>query len=124
MKSKNPRKQRKWLYNAPLHRRGKIMCVPLSKDLAEEIGVKSLPVRKGDTVLVTSGEFKGTEGKIVSIDRKNYRLVIKEIVVEKADGTEYNMPISYSNVVITKLEKDKWRDKIIERKSVARIKEA
>lgn len=39
---KQPRKQRKFLYNAPLHLRGgKIMSAPLSKELREKYGVRT-----------------------------------------------------------------------------------
>ncbi|MHA1410222.1 MAG: 50S ribosomal protein L24, partial [Candidatus Odinarchaeia archaeon] len=72
IKTKKPNKQRKFLYTAPNHRRNKIMSVKLVPALAEEYGVKRLPVRKGDTVVVISGEFKDTEGKVLKINRKNY----------------------------------------------------
>jgi ribosomal protein uL24 len=36
--SKQPRKQRKALYNAPAHARGKHMSATLSKDLRADIG--------------------------------------------------------------------------------------
>ena len=44
--SKQPRKQRKALYNAPAHARGKHMSATLSKDLRADIGKRSLPIRK------------------------------------------------------------------------------
>ncbi|MHA1410315.1 MAG: 50S ribosomal protein L24, partial [Candidatus Odinarchaeia archaeon] len=60
---------------------------------------------------------KDTEGKVLKINRKNYTLTVKELIIDKADGSEYNVPIHYSNVMLVKLEKDKWRKKIIERKA-------
>jgi large subunit ribosomal protein L24 len=117
-KTKKPGKQRKSLFKAPYHMRNKIMSVKLIPDLAVEYGCKRLPVRKGDNVVVISGEFKDTEGKVLKINRKDYTLTVKELVVEKADGSEFNVPIHYSNVMIVKLEKDKWRDKIIERRAL------
>ncbi|MEM2108943.1 MAG: 50S ribosomal protein L24 [Candidatus Odinarchaeota archaeon] len=118
MVSKKPCKQRKILFTLPVHRRGKIMEAGLSSELAEDLGVKKLPIRKGDNVIVISGEFKGSEGTVTKIDRKNYTIRVKELTVEKPDGAEYNVPLHYSNVIITKLEKDKWRSKIIERRAV------
>ena len=44
--SKQPRKQRKALYNAPAHARGKHMSATLSKDLRADIGKRSLPILK------------------------------------------------------------------------------
>jgi large subunit ribosomal protein L24 len=36
-------------------------------------------IKKGDQVKVISGEAKGSEGKVVSIDRANYRAVLEGI---------------------------------------------
>lgn len=117
MKTKSPRKQRKALYTMPPHLRKRKMVARLSPDLASDYEMRNLPVREGDTVLVVTGSFKDTEGKIIRVDRKNFRVYIKEVAIEKADGSEYNFPIAVSRVMITKLEKDKWRDKIIARKT-------
>ena len=59
--SKQPRKQRKALYNAPAHTRGKHLNVTLSKELRADIGKRSLPIRSGDTVRVLRGDFDGAE---------------------------------------------------------------
>ena len=48
--SKQPRKQRKALYNAPAHARGKHLSATLSKDLRADLGKRSLPLRTGDKV--------------------------------------------------------------------------
>ncbi len=117
MKTKSPRKQRKAIYTMPLHMRNRKMTARLSPDLASEYEMRNLPVREGDTVLVATGSFKDTEGKVIEVDRKNFRVYIKEVAIEKADGSEYNFPIAVSRVMITKLEKDKWRDKAIARKT-------
>ena len=66
--SKQPRKQRKALYNAPAHARGKHLSASLSKDLREKIGKKSLPVKSGDKVRVVRGDFKGHEGEVLTVD--------------------------------------------------------
>jgi len=117
-KSKQPRKQRKFLYNAPLHIRNKLMTAPLSPDLRIKYGVKKLPVRKGDTVVVTRGDYKDLEGKVVKVDLKKYRIHIEGVTREKTDGSTVYYPVHPSNVMITKLDlSDKWRKKIIERKT-------
>ncbi len=54
-RSKQPRKQRKALFNASLHVRHRLMTARLSEDLQRQYGVKRLPVRKGDTVLILRG---------------------------------------------------------------------
>ncbi|RLI12342.1 50S ribosomal protein L24, partial [Candidatus Bathyarchaeota archaeon] len=40
IKTKKPSKQRKLLFNAPHHVRGKIMAAPLSEDLRREHGCR------------------------------------------------------------------------------------
>lgn len=119
-RSKQPRKQRKFLYNAPLHLRNKLMTAPLSPDLKIKYGVKRLPVRKGDTVVVTRGDYKDLEGKVAKVDLKKYRIYVEGVTREKTDKSTVYYPIHPSNVMITKLDlSDKWRKKIIERKAVA-----
>jgi len=119
-KSKQPRKQRKFLYTAPLHLRNKLMVAPVSPDLRIKHGVKRLPVRKGDTVIVTRGDFKDLEGKVVKVDLKKYRIYIEGVTREKTDKSTVYYPVHPSNVVITKLDlSDKWRKKIIERRTAA-----
>ncbi len=118
-KSHKPSKQRKYLYNAPIHHRGKIMSAPLSEELKSKYGINSIPIRKGDRVKVVRGDYRGTEGEVVSVDRKRYRIAVKGIVRRKADGTEVPVPIHPSKVVITKLYlKDEARKRLLERKGV------
>lgn len=115
--SKQPRKQRKYIYNAPLHARHKLMSVTLNKDLREEFGRRSLPVRTGDTVQVMRGDFKDHEGKVVKVDLKNYRVQVEGATTQKPDGNPVFFPIHPSNLVIVEMDlKDEKRNKIIERK--------
>ncbi len=118
-KSKQPRKQRKAYFNAPLHIRQKLVTAPLSKELQEKYGVKRLPVRKGDKVRVVRGDFKGVENQVVRVDLKRYRIYIDGVVIEKADKTPVFRPIHPSKVVIVDLKLDDWRRKIIERRTRA-----
>lgn len=117
IKVKNPGKQRKRLYNAPVHVRHKLMAAPLTKELAEKQGVKTLPVRKGDTVLIQRGDNKGFEGKISRVDNKSYRVYIEGLTREKVDGTNIFLPVHPSKVVIKNLSlDDKRRKEVIGRK--------
>ena len=117
MVSKMPRKQRLALYQAPLHLRHKHLAAPLSPELKQRFGFRSLPVRKGDKVRIVKGDFKGLEGDVVEVDTKRYKIKVAGALTVKADGTEVLRPISPSNVVILKLKPDKKRDKVIKRKS-------
>ncbi len=115
--SKQPRKQRKFIYNAPLHIRHKLMSVTLSQDLREEHNRRSLPVKKGDTVQVMRGDFKDHEGKVEKVDLKNYRVLVDGATVQKVDGNPVYFPIHPSNLRIVEMDlSDDKRNKIIERK--------
>ena len=121
LKSKQPRKQRKIFFNLPLHQRWHLLNAPLSPELRKELGIKRLPVRKGDVVRIMRGDWKGHEGKVVEVDLKRVRIFVEGVTHKKADGTEVFYPIHPSNVMIVKLgEADEVRKKIIERRRKAR----
>ena len=98
--SKQPRKQRKALYNAPAHARGKHLSASLSKDLKESTGKRSLPLRSGDKVRVLRGDFKGHEGEVLSVDYASYKVTIEEVTLSKPDGTAVFLPVDPSNLMI------------------------
>jgi large subunit ribosomal protein L24 len=114
---KDPRKQRKRLYNAPAHLRRKFMAAPLSPELVSSKGAKTLPVRKGDTVRVMRGDHIGFEGKISRVDLKRYRIFLEGLTREKVDGTNIFVSVHPSKVMIKNLKlDDKWRKAIVEGK--------
>jgi len=117
IKSAKARKQRKALYNAPAHARGKTVSSHLSQSLKKEYGRRSARVIRGDMIVVTRGneDIVGTEGKVAKVDTRTGRLTIEGITIPKADGTEMPRPIHASNVMITKLDvSDPWRkDKLL-----------
>jgi len=120
MKTTKPTKQRKRLYQAPVTERYRRFSAPLASNLKESHGTNSVPVRKGDTVMIMRGDRKGFEGKVTQINRKNYRIFVEGANREKVDGTSISVPIHPSKVMITRLNlDDKWRKKIMERKGVA-----
>ena len=116
-RSKQPRKQRKFLHNAPLHIRHKIMSANLSKELREKYNRRSLPVRKGDKEEIMRGDFKGHQGKIERVDLKNYKVYVEGATIQKVDGTTTYFPIHPSNLQIIELNlEDEKRLKVLERK--------
>ena len=120
MKTTKPTKQRKRMYLAPATDRYRRFSAPLSSKLKDSQGTSSVPVRKGDTVMIMRGDRKGSEGKVNQIDRKNYRIFVDGATREKVDGTTIPVPIHPSKVMITRLNlDDKWRKKAMERKVVA-----
>nr|AJS13263.1 50S ribosomal protein L24, large subunit ribosomal protein L24 [uncultured archaeon] len=115
--SKQPRKQRKYRYNAPLHIRHKLMAAHLSKELRAKYKKRSLPVRKGDKVKIMRGQFKGTIGEISEINMRDYRIKIMGADIKKKDNKKVAYPIHPSNVmIITPKLDDKRRVKALERK--------
>jgi large subunit ribosomal protein L24 len=118
-RSSQPRKQRKALREAPLHARWRFLTAKLAEDLAREYGVKRLPVRVGDTVVIMRGDWKGHEGKVVEVDLRRGRIAIEGVTINKADGTPVFYMVHPSKVMIKKLgEVDDVRRKIIERRKV------
>jgi len=105
-KSKQPRKQRKYRINAPLHIKQKFLASHLSKELRKKHGKRSLRSRKGDRVKVVVGQFKGKTGKVDNIDVRNIKIYVEGIEVIKKDGTKRAVPFNPSNVIITELNLD------------------
>ena len=116
MKSKQPRKQRKERFNAPLHKRQKYMHSTLSKELREELGTRSAQLRRGDSVKIMRGDNAGTVGDVEEIDLKRCTVKVTGVSVFRSDGTEVPKPVHPSNLMITKLDlDDEERKKIFSR---------
>jgi large subunit ribosomal protein L24 len=116
MKSKKPSKQRKALYQAPLHKKHKLLAAHLSKELRSQMKKRSLPVRKGDEVRVMRGKFRGTQGKIMNIDLKRTKIYINNVKRKKTSGEEIHVPINPSKLLlINPVMDDPKRKEIIER---------
>ena len=116
--SKQPRKQRKYRYNAPLHILRKLMSAHLSKELKKKYNIRSMPLRKGDKVKIARGQFKKKTGKVEKVWTKRRKIQIENIHLIKKDGSKIPYLIEPSNVIITELVlEDKKRKQIIERRS-------
>ena len=110
--STKARKQRKARANAPLHMKRRMVAAHLDSALMREYNVRSLTVRKGDTVKVLRGGegVKGVESKVAKVDLSECKIIIENVTVAKADGTLTQRAVDPSNVVITKLDlSDPWR---------------
>lgn len=84
--SSQRRKSRKAHFSAPSNLRRRIMSCHLHKDLKSKYEVRAIPVRKGDTVKVMRGIFKGREGKVQTVYRKRWCIHIEKITKEKTNG--------------------------------------
>jgi large subunit ribosomal protein L24 len=114
--SKQPRKQRKYRYNAPLHVRQKFVSAHLSEALKSRFGKRSLPLRKGDEIKVMIGSKKGFRGKVERIDLKKSKIYIEGLNVKKVDGSEVLRAVEPSNLLLVEPKMDdKRRQMIVER---------
>ena len=114
--SKQPRKQRKFRHNAPIHVRHKFVSANLSPVLRNEYGKRSMPIRKGDEVEVMRGGFKKLKGVVDRVDVKKGKIYMENVKIKKVDGSEVLKALEPSNLRITKLGlDDKMRQKALER---------
>jgi large subunit ribosomal protein L24 len=105
MKSKQPGKQRKARYKSPLHKRQKLVSALLDEKLRVKKKRRSMGLRKGDTVVVMRGDFKGHKGKVARVNLKRMKIFVEGVTVQKADGSDRFYPLDPSNVKIVKLAK-------------------
>ncbi len=118
LSSKQPRKQRKYLANAPLHVKHKFLSANLSKSLREKYGKRNLPLRKGDEVLIMRGAFAKKKAKVASVDLKNSRVALEGMQRTKKEGSKVNVYFHPSALQIQILNlDDKQRVSALNRKS-------
>jgi len=112
--SSQPRKQRKYLANAPLHLKRKLLSVNLTKDLRKKYGMRNIELRKGDTVKIMRGKFKKQTGKVTEVKTKSGKIYVEKIQTKKQDSSKANVPLRASNLQILELNmEDKMRMKRI-----------
>ncbi len=115
--SKQPRKQRKYRYNAPLHILNKFMSVHLSKDLRKKYGVRNVGIRKGDKVKIVRGQFKGKSGKVEKVILKKTKVFVEGVQLTSKTGNKSSYPIHPSNLILLELNlSDKKRKEKLEKK--------
>ena len=103
--SKQPRKKRKYLANAPKHIKRKMISATLSKELRTKYG-RNIEIRKGDEVEIMRGTFKKKKGKISGISMKKMKASIEGIQRTKKDGSKVNVWIHASKLRIIGLNND------------------
>jgi large subunit ribosomal protein L24 len=110
--SKQPRKQRKYIANAPLHIKRKLLGTNLSKELRKKYKKRTMIVVKGDTVKIMRGKFKNKQGKVLQVFTNKSKVTIENINVKKQDGSKANIKMWASNLQIIELNlNDKKRMK-------------
>ena len=116
--SKQPRKQRKYIANAPLHIKMKLTGVNLSKELRKKYQKRSVPLRKKDTVKIMRGKFKGKKGKVIKVMLKTQKVEVDGIQIKKQDGSKVNIKLRPSNLQIIELNlEDKKRNKALSKET-------
>jgi large subunit ribosomal protein L24 len=114
--SVKPRKQRKLLYKGDKRLRHKLLGASLSDKLREKYGVRTIPVKNGDTVRISRGDFSGIEGKVTEVNTEKGRLIIEGVTREQVSGTSTKVPIHASKVEVINLNtSDKWRMRKLEK---------
>uniref|UniRef100_A0A0A9WV37 60S ribosomal protein L26 n=1 Tax=Lygus hesperus TaxID=30085 RepID=A0A0A9WV37_LYGHE len=117
MVTMSARKNRRRHFNAPSHIRRRMMSAPLSKELRQRYNVRSLPVRKGDEVMIVRGHYKSQQlSKIMQVFRKKFVVMLERVEREKANGAMVPVGIHPSNLVIGKLKINDDRKKILNRR--------
>jgi len=116
--SAKPRKQRKQRFNADLHIKQHFVHAHISKELRQKLGIRlrSIELRKGDTVKVMAGSAKGKTGRVNRVILKNAKAEIEGITRKNSRGKEIFIPVSISNLYITDLDMhDKLRAEKVNR---------
>ena len=104
--STQPRKQRKFRHNAPMHIKGKFLTVHLSPELRKKYGTRSIRIRKGDTVKIMSGLHKTKTGKVQIVSVKRLKVYVEGIDVARKEGNRKLVALEPSNIMITDLYLD------------------
>ena len=116
--STQPRKQRKYRFNAPLHVRGSFMHCHLSPSLRKKHGKRNAQLRKGDTVKILRGTYKKKSGKVERVNLRKGLAYITGVDLAKKDGTKIMIGIQASKLMIEDLIlDDKRRLQAIQRKT-------
>jgi large subunit ribosomal protein L24 len=106
MVTTNAGKQRKRSAEAPLHILRKSIAGHLSKELREKYAKRSLPLRKGDIILVKGGKYDKKQGKITSVNTKKQYINVEGLQIAKKDGKTAPVKVEPSNIILIELYKD------------------
>merc|ERR1712160_5850 len=119
--SSQRRKSRKAHFSAPSSIRRKMMSCHLSKELRAKYDCRSIPVRKGDSVLIKCGSAEGGVknkiGKVMTVYRRRWCIHVEKVVRDKKNGSQVQIPINASNCEITQLKLDKSRKALLAKKN-------
>src|SRR5580692_5752534 len=113
-RSIQPRRQRKALYDAHSAERRRRMSVALSRELRQRYGRRQVPVRKGDTVRILSGSFRGREERVAKVVRRDYTVTLDNVTGKTGDQKLKPLPIRLAHLLLVRLNlSDPWRRRIL-----------
>jgi large subunit ribosomal protein L24 len=116
-----PSNSRKKRYLASNQMKRKFISAPLSPSLRAEHGTRSMPVIVDDTVSITKGDRKLSEGRVLRVDPSKSRISIEGVTRSRQDGSTVQIPIRAENLILTRLNlNDQWRRRLLERKSFSK----
>jgi large subunit ribosomal protein L24 len=116
--SKQPRKQRKYRAQAPLHIKRKMISSHLNETLRKRYKTRSIPIRKGDVIKIMNGNHKGKTGKIEQLHVKKLKVRVEGIFNTKKDGSKVSLYLDPSNILVQELElSDQKRIALLKRKT-------
>eukprot|EP01053_Blabericola_migrator_P000082 Blabericola_migrator_1__81@NODE_101_length_14318_cov_135_243281_g28_i1_p8_GENE_NODE_101_length_14318_cov_135_243281_g28_i1NODE_101_length_14318_cov_135_243281_g28_i1_p8_ORF_typecomplete_len189_score29_23Ribosomal_L26/PF16906_5/7_1e38KOW/PF00467_29/0_00015DUF5053/PF16476_5/0_04_NODE_101_length_14318_cov_135_243281_g28_i192039769 len=115
--STKARKTRKAHFQAHSEERRIRMSVRLCKELREKYGVRSMPIRRDDKVMIVTGGHHDEEGVVNSVYRKKYCIYVDKVTRENDKGEIKPVPIQPSNCMITDLHMDNSRKKTLAKKA-------
>jgi large subunit ribosomal protein L24 len=113
-----PSTSRKNRFFASNQLKRKFISAPLSPNLRAEYGTRSMSIIVDDTVSITKGDRKLSEGRVLRVDTTKSRIYVEGVTRTRQDGSTVQIPIRAENVMITRLNlNDQWRRRVLERKS-------
>jgi large subunit ribosomal protein L24 len=83
-----------------------MLSAPLSRELRERYGRRSLSVRVGDTVKIVRGGYRGVQGKVKRVESREGKVYIEGLTRKRVDGRVVDVPVHASNLVIISLNLD------------------
>ena len=107
---------RAMLHSGAMRVKRKSLSATLSKDLKEKHTFDHVTLRKGDTVKIVRGDFRGIEGKVSKTYSKSGQINVEGVTREKLKGGTVQVKINASKVTVTSLNlDDKLRRKALEK---------
>merc|ERR1711916_307520 len=78
--SSSRRKSRKFHFGAPSNERRVLMSAPLSKELRQQYGKRSMPIRKDDEVMIVRGTKKSERSaKVTAVYRLKWVIHVEKL---------------------------------------------